>query len=307
MKKILLLGSDGNLGEQLIEEFSRFSDFKVIGYTKKDLDLTEFDLIVPKISKVKPDIIINTAAYNNVDKCEELESEYKIAHKINGDALRYLGRAAIKNNSILVHYSTDYVFGGEICQEEGCEEECLLNFKEKGGFREDDDRCPINKYGLTKMSGEIEIQRLANKELKYYIIRTSKLFGPTGNSKDSKENFFELMLKISNERKEIAVVSEELSCFTYTPDLAMRTREILDEKKDFGFYHVRNNDPAIWYDAARELFKLKRIGVQVKPVLGDKFPRPAKRPKYSVLANTKLPELRSWKDALKEYVNNNLK
>ncbi|MDD3711198.1 MAG: NAD(P)-dependent oxidoreductase [Patescibacteria group bacterium] len=306
MKKILLLGSDGNLGDQLVNEFSNFPDFKVIGYTKKDLNLTEFDLIIPKISKIKPDIIINTAAYNNVDKCEEFEDEFKLAHKINGEALRYLGKAAIKNDSILVHYSTDYVFGGDVCQEEGCGAECLLNFKEKGGFREDDERCPINKYGLTKMSGEIELQRLANKKLKYYIIRTSKLFGPKGKSQDSKENFFDLMLKIANERKEIAVVSEELSCFTYTPDLAKRTREILEEKKDFGFYHVRNNDPAIWYDAARELFRLKKIGVRVKPVLSDKFPRPAKRPKYSVLANTKLPELRSWKEALKEYIKINL-
>lgn len=302
MKKVLILGADGNLGEQLVKEFSNFPDFQVIGYNKKDLNFLEPDLIIPKISKVKPDIIINTSAYNNVDRCEEFEDEFKIAHRINGEALRYLGKAAIKNNAVLVHYSTDYVFGGDVCQEEGCDSECFLDFKERGGFREDDERCPINKYGLTKMSGEIELQRLANKKLKYYIIRTSKLFGPQGKSKDSKENFFDLMLKIAQDKKEISVVSEELSCFTYTPDLAKRTREILEDKKEYGFYHVRNNDPAIWYDAVRELFRLKKIGVRVRPVLGDKFPRPAKRPKYSVLANTKLPELRSWKEALKEYL-----
>lgn len=305
MRKILLLGADGNLGEQLVKEFSTNPDFQIIKYTKEDLDLLEQDLIIPKISKIKPDIIINTAAYNNVDRCEEFEDEFKLAQKINGEALRYLGKAAIKNNAILVHYSTDYVFGGDVCQEEDCGDECLLNFKERGGFREDDARCPINKYGLTKMSGEIELQRLANKKLKYYVIRTSKLFGPKGDSKDSKENFFDLMLKIAQDKKEISVVSEELSCFTYTPDLAAKTREILEDKKEFGFYHVRNNDPAIWYDAARELFKLKKINIKVVPVLADKFPRPAKRPKYSVLANTKLSHLRSWKEALKEYIKTN--
>lgn len=302
MKKILILGSDGNLGEQLVKEFSTSTDYQVIAYDKEDLDLLERDLIIPKISKISPDVIINTAAYNNVDKCEEFESEFKLAHKINGEALRYLGQAAIKNKAILVHYSSDYVFGGDICQKDSCTSECLLDFKERGGFREDDERCPVNKYGLSKVSGEIEIQRLANKNLKYYIIRTSKLFGPKGKSGYSKENFFDLMLKISQEKKTIDVVGEELSCFTYTPDLAKKTREILENKKDFGFYHVRNNDPAIWYDAARELFRLKKTGVKVRPVSSDKFPRPARRPKYSVLANTKLSELRSWKEALKEYI-----
>ncbi len=302
MKKVLILGADGNLGEQLVKEFSTKPDYQIVSYDKKDLDLLERDLIIPKISKVSPDVIINTAAYNNVDKCEEFESEYKLAHKINGEALRYLGQAAIKNNAVLVHYSSDYVFGGDICQKDGCTLECLLDFKEQGGFREDDERCPINKYGSTKVSGEIELQRLANKNLKYYIIRTSKLFGPKGNSGDSKESFFDLILKISQEKKVIDVVGEELSCFTYTPDLAKRTREILEDKKEYGFYHVRNNDPAIWYDAAREFFRLKKMGIRVNPVSSDKFPRPAKRPKYSVLANTKLPELRSWKEALREYI-----
>lgn len=302
MKKVLILGADGNLGEQLVKEFYLRPEYQVIAYSKKDLDLLERDLIIPKISKISPDVIINTAAYNNVDKCEEFENEYKLAHKINGEALRYLGQAAIKNNAILIHYSTDYVFGGDVCQKDGCDLECLLDFKERGGFREDDERCPINKYGLTKVAGEIELQRLANKNLKYYVIRTSKLFGPKGESKDSKESFFDIMLNLSKEKKIIDVVGEELSCFTYTPDLAKRTIEILEDKKEYGFYHVRNNDPAIWYDAARELFRIKKIGVKIKPVSSDKFPRPAKRPKYSVLANTKLPELRSWKEALKEYI-----
>ncbi len=301
MNKILILGADGNLGEQLKKEFS---DSKIFAFNRKDLNLLEHDLIIPKISKIKPDVIINTAAYNAVDKCEEFEDEFKLAQKINGEALRYLGKAAIANNSVLMHYSSDYVFGGDICQEDLCSSECFLKFKEKGGFREDDERCPVNKYGETKMMGEIELERLANKKLKYYIIRTSKLFGPKGKSPNAKKNFFDLMLEIARNKKSIDVVSEELSCFTYTPDLARQSREILENKEDFGFYHIRNSEPAIWYDAARELFKLKGINIAINPVFSEKFPRPAKRPKYSVLANSKLQALRPWQEALKEYLKN---
>lgn len=304
MTKVLILGSEGNLGHQLSQEFSLFPKYQVFNYSRRDLDLLDYPSLEAKISKIKPDIIINAIAYNAVDKCEELENEFKIAQKVNGEALKYLGQSAISNDAILVHYSTDYVFGGDACDEDDCSHECLLKFKEQGGFREDSERCPINKYGLTKMLGEIELQRLASKNLKYYIIRTSKLFGPKGISKNSKENFFDLMLKIAQDKKEVSVVSEELSCFTYTPDLAKQTREILEEKKDFGFYHIRNSEPAIWYDATRELFRLKNINIKINPVSSDKFPRPAKRPKYSVLANSKLPDLRSWKEALRDYLNN---
>jgi len=152
------------------------------------------------------------------------------------------------------------------------------------------------------MLGEDEMLKLKNKDLKYYIIRTSKLFGPDNNSSVSKENFFDLMLKIAVGKKEINVVSEELSCFTYTPDLAKATKDLIEGNYDYGIYHIRNNEPSIWYDAAIELFKLKQISIKINPVLSANFPRPAKRPKYSVLANTKFPPLRSWKEALEEYI-----
>ncbi|PKM91515.1 hypothetical protein CVU82_02890 [Candidatus Falkowbacteria bacterium HGW-Falkowbacteria-1] len=304
MKKVLILGSDGNLGGQLLKTIGDSSDTQVFAYNRKDLDLLDYDSIVPKISRIRPDIIINTASYNAVDRCEEFEDEFKLAKKINGETLKFLGKAAIKNNSVLVHYSSDYVFGGDICEEDGCGDDCLLSFKERGGFKEDDIPCPVNKYGLSKLLGEEELKKLEDKKLKYYIIRTSKLFGPKGKSNESKDSFFDLMLKIAKDRQEINVVNEELSCFTYTFDLASQTWDILNDKKDFGIYHIRNSEPAIWYDAARELFKIKNINIRVNPVTSDAFPRPAKRPKYSVLANSKLPALRDWKEALKEYLIN---
>ena len=297
MKKVLILGAKGNLGGQLVKEFGDKSMYEVFPYDYDDLNLLENNTIVSKISKIKPDIIINATGYNAVDKCEESEQEFQVAYKINVKAIKYLAEAAILNNAVLVNYSTDYVFGGDICDERD-----FLKIKEHGGFLENDERCPINKYGLTKMLGEDEILKSKNKDLKYFIIRTSKLFGPTENPSVSKENFFDLMLKISIGKREISVVSEELSCFTYTPDLAKATRELTEGKYDFGIYHIRNNEPSIWYDAAIELFKLKQIGIKINPVLSTNFPRPARRPKYSVLANTKFPPLRSWKEALKEYI-----
>ncbi|MFA7364948.1 MAG: NAD(P)-dependent oxidoreductase [Patescibacteria group bacterium] len=300
MKKILILGSNGNLGGQLFDNIVGLSDFQVIPYDRTDLNLLEQDSIVSKISKVKPDLIINATAYNAVDKCEEFDDEFKLAKKINADALKYIGKAAIKNNAVLVHYSSDYVFGGDECTVG--DDDSFLKFKEKGGFTEDDVPCPINKYGITKLMGEEELLKLKDKNLKYYIIRTSKLFGPKGKSNEAKDSFFDLMLNISKDKKEVNVVSEELSCFTYTKDLAIQTLDILNNKEDFGIYHVRNSEPAIWYDAARELFRLKNIKTKINPVSSDLFPRPAKRPKYSVLANTKLPALRTWKDALEEYL-----
>ena len=302
MKKVLILGAKGNLGGQLIKEFNNESEYKVFSYDKEDLNLLESDLIIPKVLEVKPDIIINATGYNAVDKCEESEEEFQLAYKINVKAIKYLAQAAILSRAIFVNYSSDYVFGGDICDDSKDDQKIFLKIKEQGGFLENDRRCPINKYGLSKMLGEDEVLKLKDKDLKYYIIRTSKLFGPSENLSVSKENFFDLMLKIAVGKKEINVVSEELSCFTYTPDLAKATKDLIEGNYNYGIYHIRNNEPSIWYDAAIELFRLKQIGIKINPVLSTNFPRPAKRPKYSVLANTKFPSLRLWKEALKEYI-----
>ncbi len=304
MKKVLILGSTGNLGSQLVKEFSNSDNYQVLAYDYRESNLLEPNLIISKIKKIKPDIIINAIGYNSVDKCEELTEEFEMAYKINVKAIKYLAQTALATESIFIQMSSNYVFGGDICQKNDDSQEEFLKIKERGGFTEEAHRCPVNKYGQTKMLGEDEVLKLVDKKLKYYIIRTSKPFGPKGASPMSKENFFDQILKMASGKKEISVVNEELSCFTYTPDLARQIREILENNLEFGIYHIRNSEPAIWYDAASELFKLKKISIKIKPVLSENFPRPAKRPKYSVLANTKLPPLRSWKEALKEYITN---
>ncbi len=286
--KILILGARGNLGGQLVKVFEK--DSEVIAWDRSEVDITDKDLITKKILEIKPDAIINAAAYNAVDKCEESEEEFEKAKKINGQAAGYLADAAISVGAILIRYSSDYVFDGE----------------NKNGYKEDDvPDNPVDKYGESQLAGEKEIISRSGKGLKWYLIRTSKLFGPKGESEAAKPSFFDIILKLSKEKSELNVVNEEVSCFAYTPDLAKATKEILASGKGYGIYHIVNGSPCTWYEAALELFKLANTNVKVNAVSSEQFPRLAKRPKFSVLLNTKLEPMRSYKEALKEYLNLN--
>lgn len=281
--KILILGARGNLGHQLAKVFS---EHEVIGLGSSELDITNAELVLEEIRSTNPEIIINTAAYNAVDKCEQDEKEFELALRINGEAPGVLAQAAFSYGATLVHYSTDYVFGGD----------------KKEGYTEDSTSDPINKYGRTKLAGENNILALGPSGLKYYIIRTSRLFGPQGESVNSKQNFFDVIFKKIGEQQEVNVVDDEVASFAYTPDIAKATKELLLGRNNYGIYHLVNSGSASWYDVAVELIKI--LGADkhsIKAVSGILLPRPAKRPKNSVLQNTKISPLRSWQDALHEY------
>lgn len=281
--KILLLGAKGNLGQQLLAIFKDKNE--VIAWDREEIDVTDKTLISNKIKDIKPALVINAAAYNAVDKCEEPDG-LKMAMKINSLAPGYLAQAALAVKATLIHFSTDYVFDG----------------KKRAGYKEDAEPKPINKYGESKRAGEEEIIRLSGRGLKWYLIRTSKLFGPKGESEVSKPSFFDTMLKLAKEKDQLEIVNEELSCFTYTKDLAQAVRKLIDGNSGYGIYHLVNPGAVTWYQAALELFKQAGVTVKVVPVKSDKFPRPAKRPKNSVLLNTKFEPLRDWKEALREYL-----
>jgi dTDP-4-dehydrorhamnose reductase len=325
MKKILIIGSKGMLGQELAKVFKKDENYEIFAWDKEEIDITNEKDSRKKISELKPAIIINAAAYNLVDQCETDAKSFELAKKVNGKAPGYLAKIAKDLKAILVHYSTDYVFDGqpEIPEPSGCTHSCgscgLHNdFKPQIGFDEQAKPNPISKYGKSKLLGEQEIQKNIDK---FYLIRISKLFGLPGKSEISKKSFFEVMLekgryrekihpvksffersRISGKFNGVNVIDEETSCFTYAPDLAQKTKEIIESKKPFGIYHVVNCDPCTWYEAVLELYQQAKIKAKVSPVSSDEFPRPAKRPYYSVLINTKLNPLRSYKEALKDYL-----
>ena len=287
-KKVLILGSKGNLGTQLMKVFKKDKNFKLVGWDREELDFLEFDKLEKEIKKEKPEIIINATGYNNVDGCEEYERELKLAYKLNRDLPKKLAEISSEIEAKFIHYTSDYVFGGD---------------KNKKIYQEIDQPKPIQKYGETKHAGEKEIARikLKNKEFQFFIIRTSKLFGPKGKSEVTKPSFFDVMLKLSETKKELSAVDEEWSCFTYTPDLARATKTLTEENYNSGIYHLINEGIVSWYEGILEVFKFKNIKIKVIPVSGDKFPRPARRPLHSALENNRFPKLRSYKEALKEY------
>lgn len=282
--RVLILGARGNLGQQLVRLYTNESE--VISWDHDQVDITDTELITNKIAEVNPSLIINAAAYNAVDKCEGDDAEFEIAKKINGFAPGIIAKAAQEIGAIFVHYSSDYVFDG-VCNK---------------GYKELDTPKPINRYGETKLLGEKEILKHSGNGLKWYVIRVSKLFGPKGGSEKAKENFFDIMLRLSEEKEELRIVDEEVSCFTYTPDLAAATKSLINQKCRNGIYHLANMAPCTWFEAAEELFRQARVDKKIIPIASTEYPRPAKRPKHSVLLNTKTLQLRSYKDALRDYL-----
>lgn len=271
--KILILGSKGMLGCELMEVFN---DFETFGWDKEEIDITSREQVNEKIEELKPSIVINAAAYTDVDGCE---TNKELAMKVNGEAVGYLASICKKIGAVFIHYSTDYVFAGD----------------NPDGYKEGDiPRKPLNVYGQSKLLAE----ELLKKNTKmYYLIRTSWLFGRFG------KNFVETMLKLARNQNELKVVNDQHGKPTYALDLARRTRQLIENQSPCGIYHLTNEGVTTWYDFAKKIFKLAQISkVKPIPVTSDEFPRPAKRPQHSILLNTKLPPTRPWQEALHEYL-----
>jgi dTDP-4-dehydrorhamnose reductase len=289
--RILIFGAKGNLGTALSKAFDSISKEnplahnEVIGWDREEIDATDDLLVKKKISELKPDLIINAIAYNAVDLAES-EDGMALAEKLNVGVVKSLAEAALENQATIIHYSTDYVFDGG----------------KNEGYAENDEPKPINQYGRSKRAGEEVLIKLSGKGLRWYLLRTSKLFGPRGSSPTAKPSFFDVMLKLAQEKTEIEVVNDELSCFTYTKDLAEATKALFDEDYGYGIYHITNSHPATWFEAAKMLFRLSDMATEVLPVSADRFPRAAKRPKSSVLINNKFITLRDYEEALKDYL-----
>jgi len=279
--KILILGAGGMLGHDLIK---LLNGFDLTAWDKEEIDIADEYQVKTKIGNLKPEFIINCAAYTAVDDCE---TNKDLALRVNSQAVGYLAQTAKKIGAIIVHISTDYVFDG----------------KNKKGYSEDSQEFgPVNFYGESKLLGEKLLKDLADK---YYLIRTSWLYGQNGS------NFVETMLKLGKEKNEIKVVNDQFGKPTYTVDLAKQILYILNNNLPFGIYHVTNETKAgslreaggiSWYEFAVKIFELAKLNTKITPCTSSEFPRPARRPEYSALINTKLPKMRVWEEALNEYL-----
>src|SRR3989339_570715 len=212
MSKVLILGFQVTLGRALVKEFAGSGIYEVTAWDRGDLDITDNVHLKEKISLLKPEIIINAAAYNEVDKIEADPAIFEMAQKINGEAVGDLAKIAKDLGAIFVHYSSDHVFDGS-----------------KEGYAENDVPAPINKYGQTKLLGEKLLQESGDK---FFLIRLSKLFSGTPAVEGTKKSFVEKMFDLYNQgQREFNMVDEELSSSTYAPDLVKFTRELIESGK----------------------------------------------------------------------------
>ncbi|ASJ03581.1 NAD(P)-dependent oxidoreductase [Thermococcus profundus] len=280
--RVAIIGANGQLGTDLVKIFSEDSNFEVIPLTHKDLDVT-----IPKtleiLKRMKPDVIINTAAYVRVDDAERYPEK---AFAVNAIGALNVARVANEIGAINVYISTDYVFDGE-----------------KGEpYTEDDVPNPINVYGASKYTGEIFTQNYSSK---HYIIRVASLYGKAGASGKG-GNFVEWVIEKAKRGEELRIVEDQFMSPTYTKDVARTLRKFLKLKAEFGIYHIVNEGFCSWYEFTKIIFEILNWDVQIKPIKSNELNRLARRPRFSALKNKKLRKLHlrmeSWEDALRKYL-----
>ena len=277
--KVLITGAGGQLGYDLIRVLS--TNHKVIAKTRADLDVTNEVDVFSTIRKVKPDVVIHAAAYTNVDRAEQ-ESGH--AYTINSIGTKNVALAAAELGAKLVHISTDYVFDGS----------------KRTPYTEGDRPNPLGVYGNSKLHAEKFVELISGK---YYILRTSWLYGRTGS------NFVTKMISLGKQKEELSVVSDQYGSPTYTLDLA-RFIEHLMQTDCYGLYHVSNRGYCSRHAFAQAIFQsLNWNHIRLVPISSAGFAAAAQRPEYSVFDDSAirlnhLPRLRHWKDALHDFLQN---
>ena len=282
MATILVTGSKGQLGSELIELSQEYSKHQFFFTDVDELDILDKKTLKDFISGFQPDYVINCAAYTAVDKAE---TEFELAVKVNFEAVKNLAQICKANNTKLIHVSTDYVFDG----------------KQSIPYIETDKTNAVSAYGKSKLKGEKTI--LATKDLDAIIIRTSWLYSSYGN------NFVKTISKYAKERNELSIVFDQIGCPTFAGDLAKSILEIIEfsEKNEFkkGIYHFSNEGVCSWYDFTKEIVKMSKIDCKINPIRTSQYPTPAVRPAYSVFDKSKIKStfkitVPFWKDSLKK-------
>jgi dTDP-4-dehydrorhamnose reductase len=281
--KILVTGSNGQLGWELAQAASSFPQFEFVFVDRNAMDLSMPNEFESAINLFAPDAIINTAAYTAVDKAE---TETALAHTINAEAVASLAGIAKKRNIPFITFSTDYVFSGNATSP----------------YLPDTQLAPVNNYGQTKADGE-QMAIAANENT--IVIRTSWVFSSHGN------NFVKTMMRLMKERDALNIVGDQKGRPTYAKDLALATIQMLvlinTGNTIKGIYHYANTGETTWYEFAEKIKELAGLECNLTAITSDQFPTPAKRPNYSVLDTHRIEQdlnirIPHWEIALKECI-----
>ena len=281
-RKVIVFGGGGQLGVELCREFER-RQWSLQRFDRQSLDVTDARLVEDAVASSDPQVVINAAAYNQVDIAER---EPLAAYQANALAVRNLAMACRQTDAQLVHYSTDYVFDGT-----------------KGApYIETDMPHPLGAYAVSKLAGELYAQAYLAEPL---IIRVSGVFGP-GGMFTPRGNFVELMLRLARDKSPIRVVQDHVASPTYAPAIASRTADMV-EKKIRGLFHMGGGEAISWYDYAKLIFELAGLSPSLQATDEREYRTAARRPKFSALSNAKveaagIAPMPPFRDAVADYL-----
>ena len=279
--KVAVIGSTGQLGQDLMRVFGE----EAVGLTHQDLDVTDGVSVASVMHSLKPDWVLNTAAFHRVDDCEINPT---LAFAVNALGALNAARASAAVGAGVVFFSTDYVFGGQ-------------NRKRGQPYEEGDNLHPLNVYGVSKAAGE---RLVMQANARHIVVRSAGLYGTATSRKGW--TFPELMLNKARTEGIVRVVTDQVLSPTFTADLAQKTRELV-EQDAVGLFHLTNAGECSWFEFARGVFDLAGVGVEMEPIHTGQTQRRALRPSYSALTTARLGEvglspLRPWKEALSDYL-----
>lgn len=281
--RVAVIGGNGQLGRDIAGAFAA-DNHSVTSLTHEDIEVSSLESVRASLTAVRPEIIVNTAAFHHVEKCE---ADPAIAFTVNGLGARNVAQIANESGSTLLHISTDYVFDG----------------RKNAPYIEEDAPVPLNVYGNTKLSGEYFVRSTAPR---HFVVRVSAIYGENACRAKGGLNFVELMLKLSREREELRVVDDEFVSPTPTVQVA-RQLVSLSQSSDYGLYHATCEGSCSWFEFASAIFELTRTKIRLEPARPGEFPAKIPRPKFSVLENKALKSkslnvFTHWKDGLKNYL-----
>jgi dTDP-4-dehydrorhamnose reductase len=276
-----VIGAAGQLGRDLCPRLSG----EVVTLSRVEADLTKPDLLRATLSALRPQIVVNCAAYNFVDKAE---AEPDAAFAVNARGVRDLATICRDLGSTLVHFSTDYVFG--------------LDAGRRTPWLESDAPGPVSFYAVSKLAGEYLVRSLCPR---HFVIRTCGLYGVWGSGGKG-GNFVETMLRVAGASKPLRVVADQVCTPSYAVDVATATAALI-QTDHYGLYHVTNSESCSWYEFAAAIFELAGVKADLTPIASAEFAAAARRPDYSVLDNSKVGlagvrSLRPWREALAVYL-----